>query len=91
MRVTLAANSIPSKYLKITSRGLESSSPHWVKCTFTELRSVFGLLQKNLGTLKVVTHNIYFSNMIFHLTFMKLWLILITKKALLMDQDKGKP
>ena len=30
--------------------------------------------QKFLGVLKVVTNNIYFSNMIFPLTFIKVWL-----------------
>ena len=45
-KITLAANSIPSKCFKFASRCLESSFAHWVKCTYGELRSVFGFLQK---------------------------------------------
>ena len=46
-KITIVANTIPSKCLKFTSRYLESSSAHWVKCTFRELRSAPALLQKN--------------------------------------------
>ena len=49
------------------------------KYTYREMRSALGLLQKNLGALKVVTNNIYFSNVIFPLMFIKVLLILIQK------------
>ena len=40
------ANSFPSKCSKFASSCLESSLAHGVKYTYTELRSVIGLLQK---------------------------------------------
>ena len=44
-KITLVANSIPSKYLKFALRCLERSLAHWDKCTYRELRTVLGLLQ----------------------------------------------
>ena len=35
--------------------------------------------KKFVGALKVVTSNMYFSNIVFLLTFIKVWLILIQK------------
>ena len=78
-RITSVGNSIPSKYLKLTLRCLECSLVHWVKCIYRKLRSVLGLLKKLLGSLKVVTKYICFSNLTFPLTFMKVWIILIQK------------
>ena len=44
-KITLVANSIPSKCLKFGSRCLESNLSHLFKCTYAQLRSVLGLLQ----------------------------------------------
>ena len=45
-KITLLANSIPNKCLKFALRCLESTLAHCVKCTYRELRSVLGFLQK---------------------------------------------
>ena len=45
-KLTLVVNSIPSKCLKFALRCLESSLSQWSKCTYRELRSVLGWLQK---------------------------------------------
>ena len=66
--------------MKFASRCLESSLTHWLKWKYRELKTVLGLLQYIFGLLKVVTNNIYFSNMIFHLTFIKVWLIIQKNK-----------
>ena len=66
---------IPSKCLKVAS----SSLAHWVKCIYKSSGLFLVCYKKFLGVLKVVTNNIYFSNMIFPLTFMKVWVILIQK------------
>ena len=46
-KITSVANFIPNKCLKLLSRCLKSSWEHWVNCTYRELKSVLGLLQKN--------------------------------------------
>ena len=78
-KITSVANPIRRKCLSFASRCLESSLTQWTKCTYRNLRSNVGLLQKILGVLKMVTNNIYISNMIFPLTFIKAWLKLMQK------------
>ena len=68
----LVANSIPGKFLKFSWTCLESSLAHWVKCTYWKLRSVLGSLQKAFWCAKSVTNGIYFGNIIFPVTFIKL-------------------
>ena len=43
-KITSVVKSIPSKYLELISRSLETSSAHWIKCTHREIRSVVDLL-----------------------------------------------
>ena len=76
-KITSVANSIPSKRLKFTSRCLESRLTHWVNIPIDSSEAFSVCYKKILYVLKVVTNNIYFSNMIFPLMFIKVWLILI--------------
>ena len=60
------------------SRGLEYSSAHWVKCTYTKLKGFSVGYKTFLGVLKVVTNNIYFRKQYdFPLNVFLMWLILI--------------
>ena len=45
---------------KFSSRCLERSSAHWVKCTYAKLKGFSICYKTFLGMLKVVTSNIYF-------------------------------
>ena len=65
--------------MKFASRCLESSLAHWVKCTYGELRSVLGLLQKISWCAKVGHKLHLFQQHNFPLTFIKVWLTLIQK------------
>ena len=47
--------------------------------------------KKFFGVLKVVTNNIYFSNMTFPLTFINVAKVNAKEQALLFDQDRGNP
>ena len=79
-KITLVANSIANKLLKFTSRGLEISSTRWVYIRRGSSGAFSVCYKKFLDVLKVIASNIYFSNMIFPLIFMKMWLILIKNK-----------
>ena len=77
-KITSFTNSVPSKCLKFPLRCLETSLAHYVKCIN---RGVFSVCSKKFfGALKELASNIYFSNMISLLTFIKVWLILIQKR-----------
>ena len=79
-KMTLVVKSILSKRLKFTSRGLESSLIYRVNIHIESSGAFSVCYKKFLGVLKVVTNNIYFSNMIFlPLMFIKVWPILIQK------------
>ena len=84
------ANSVSSKHLKFASRCLEISLAHYIKCTHRELRSVFGLLKNVSWCAKVLKNSIYFRNMSFPLTFIKVTNTNSKEKGLLMNQDRGK-
>ena len=78
-KITSVVNSIPSKCLKFASRHLER---HWDTGLNVHIESsgVFSVCYKIFfGVLKVVANNIYFSNTIFHLTFIKVWVVIIQK------------
>ena len=71
--------------MKFASRCLEvvwhiGLNEHIESSSRANIKSVLGLLQNIFGLLKVVADNIYFSNMIFHLTFIKVWLIIQNNK-----------
>ena len=76
-KMTSVANSILSKRLKFTSRCLESSLTHWVNIRIESSEAFFVCYKKIIYVLKVITKNIYFSNMIFPLMSINLRLILI--------------
>ena len=76
-KITSVANSIPSKRLKFTSRCLESRLTHWVNIPIDSSEAFSVCYKKILYVLKVVTNNIYFSNMTFPLMFIQVRLILI--------------
>ena len=91
IKVTSVTNPIATKCLKFAS-SLESSLTQWIKCIYRELRNVPSLSQKFSWWTKVATNRIYFSIIIFPLTFYKSVVNTNAKEqALLMDQDRGKP
>ena len=74
-----------------TSRSSESRSAHWVKCTFRELRSAPGLLEKNYWYATGGHKQYLFQQYDFPFNVYKSVANINSKKALLMDQDRGKP
>ena len=76
-KITSVGNSIPSKHLKFTSRCLKSSLTHWVNIRIESSEAFSVCYKQILYVLKVVRKNIYFSSTIFHLIFIKVWLLLI--------------
>ena len=71
---------------------LESSSVHWVKSTYIELRSVCGLLKKNSWCVIGGHKQHLFQQYNFPFNVCKSMANTNSnEKALLMNQDRGKP
>ena len=92
IKITLVVNSIPSKRLTFTIRGLESSLTCWV-IIYRESSEAFSVSCKKIfGLLKVVTNKHLFQQHDFPFKVYKSVANTNSKKqGLFMDQDGGKP
>ena len=77
--------------MKVASRCLESNLANWVKCTYRQLRSVFGLLQESSWCAKGGQKKYLFPQNDFPFNVYKSMANTNSKEqVLLMDQDRGK-
>ena len=90
-KIASVANTIPSKWLKFAFRCFESGLTQWIKCTYGELSSVLGLLQKISCCANGGNKQHLFQQYDFPFNVYKSVAITNSKEqVLLMDQDKGK-
>ena len=78
--------------MKFASRYLESNLTQWIKCTYRELRSILGLLQKVSWVAKGDGKQYLFQQHGFPFHFSQSVANTNSKEqALATDQDRGKP